>query len=73
MSPELYYSLCNVQGFMRMNGKTYQEHIILILGKFLSEEIKTKISNCNSIDEALKLINIPFTHNYEEYEEAESN
>lgn len=66
MSPELYYSLCNVHGFTEMNGDTYQKHIILILGNFLSEEIKTKILDCKSIDETLKLINIPFTHNYDE-------
>ena len=68
MSPELYSSLCFVNGFKNMNGNTYQEHIILILGKLLSEEIKNEILNCESIDGALKLINIPFTHNYEEAE-----
>ena len=31
MSPDLYFSLCNVRGFTDMNGDTYQKHIILIL------------------------------------------
>ena len=65
MSYELYLSFCNVRGFTEMNGNTYQKYIILILGDSLSAEIKSKILDCQSIDEALKLINIPFTHNYE--------
>ena len=35
MSPDLYFSLCQVRGFTDMNGDTYQKHIILILGDFL--------------------------------------
>ena len=36
MNPELFYSLCNVRGFNEMNGSTYQEHITIILDKYLS-------------------------------------
>ena len=65
MSPDLYFSLCNVRGFTDMNGDTYQKHIILILGDSLSVEIKEKIMNTESIEEALELIDIPFTHEME--------
>ena len=64
MSPELYNSLLNVSGFTILNGNTYQKHIILTLGKYLSEEIKKKILNSNNIEQALELINIPYTHRY---------
>ena len=40
MTPNLYYSLNNVRGFKAMNGKSYKEHIIIILGEFLNEETK---------------------------------
>ena len=64
MSPELYNSLSNVSGFTTLNGKTYQEHIVLILGKYLSKKIKKKILNSNNIEQALELINIPYSHQY---------
>ena len=62
MSPDLYFSLCQVRGFTNLNGSTYQAHIILTLGNLLSEETKKKIGNTENIDEALNLIDIPFTH-----------
>jgi hypothetical protein len=65
MSPDLYFSLCQVRGFTDMNGDTYQKHIILILGDSLSSETKEKIMNSQSVEEALKLIDIPYTHNME--------
>ena len=36
MSPDLYETLTMVNGFTNLNGKTYQEHIIKILGKQLT-------------------------------------
>ena len=65
MSPDLYNSLTNVHGFTDMNGETYQKHIIIILGEFLSNEVKEKILNTDNIEEALKLINVPYTHEYD--------
>ena len=62
MTPDLYYSLTNVRGFTEMNGKNYKEHIIIILGEFLNEEIKDKIRKTVSDEEALQLIPFPFTH-----------
>jgi len=64
MSPDLYYSLTNVSGFTDMNGDTYQKHIIIILGDFLSNEVKEKILKTTNIEEALALINVPYTHKH---------
>jgi len=66
MSSGLYYSLTKVHGFTNMNGKTYQEHIIIILGDFLSNEVKDNIITTDNIEKALSLINIPYTHQYED-------
>lgn len=65
MTPNLYYSLNNVRGFTEMNGKSYKEHIIIILGEFLDEETKNKIRNTITDEEALQLIPFPYTHNME--------
>ena len=62
MTPDLYYSLGNVRGFTEMNGKTYQEHIIIILGEFLNEETKNKIRKTKTDEDALALIPFPYTH-----------
>lgn len=64
MNPELFYSLCSVRGFNEMNGSTYQEHITIILDKYLSDEIKKKILSSETVEEALKYINVPYTHEY---------
>ena len=65
MTPNLYYSLNNVRGFTEMNGKSYKEHIIIILGEFLNEETKNKIRKTITDEEALQLIPFPYTHNME--------
>ncbi len=62
MTPDLYYSLINVRGFTEMNGKSYKEHIIIILGEFLNDEIKNKIRKTIKDEEALELIPFPYTH-----------
>ena len=67
MSPDLYFSLCQVRGFTDMNGDTYQKHIIIILGDYLSEDIKEKILKSESVEEALNLINIPYTHQHQSF------
>ena len=67
MSPDLYFSLCQVRGFTTMNGDTYQKHIIIILGDYLSEDIKEKILKSESVEEALNLINIPYTHQHQSF------
>ena len=53
MSPDLYFSLCQVRGFTDMNGDTYLKHTILTLGDLLSVDIKEKIMLSESIEEAL--------------------
>ena len=63
MTPNLYYSLNNVRGFKEMNGKSYKEHIIIILGEFLNEETKNKIRKTITDEEALQLIPFQYTHN----------
>ena len=62
MEPNLYYSLTNVRGFTDLNGNSYKEYIILILGKFLDKEIKNKIKKTKIDKEALALIPFPYTH-----------
>jgi hypothetical protein len=62
MSPELYYSLTNVKGFTNLNGKTYQEQIIVTLGNFLTDELKTSILNTKSDEDALTLLPFDYTH-----------
>ena len=56
MNPELFYSLCNVRGFNEMNGETYQEHITIILDKYLTEDVKEKILASETVEEALSEI-----------------
>lgn len=64
MPPQLYNNLINVRGFTDKNGDTYQKHIIIILGKYLSDKVKEKILTTDNIEDALKLIDIPYSHQY---------
>ena len=69
MSPELYGTLSMVSGFTNLNGKTYQEHIIKILDKKLTQEIKEHITKTSTSKEALEVLKknkIEYTHNYNE-------
>jgi hypothetical protein len=66
MIPELYYSLTNIRGFTEMNGNSYKEQIIIILGEFLDEETKNKIRKTITDKEALELIPFPYTHNMDD-------
>ena len=65
MSPELYYSLTNVKGFTNLNGKTYQEQIIVTLGNLLTDELKTSILNTKSNEDALTLLPFDYTHDHQ--------
>ena len=64
MPPHLYNNLTNVRGFTVINGE-YQKHIIIILGEYLSKEVKEKILKTDNIEDALKLIDIPYSHQYQ--------
>ena len=64
MTTELFNSLCNVRGFNDINGQTYNEHIIIILGNLLDEETKESILKSETSAEALKLLPFEYTHNY---------
>ena len=64
MSPDLFNSLCNVRGFNDLNGKTYNEHITIILGKFLDNETKKSILNSETPEVSLKLLPFEYTHEY---------
>ena len=66
MTPTLYNSLSNVRGFMNLNGKTYQLHILTIFNN-LDDKIKNEIMETTDDYEALKILqkyNIEFTHKY---------
>ncbi len=65
MSPQLYNQLTFVNGFTNLNGDSYQKHIIIALGKYLSDAVKENILKTKNIEDALKLINISYTHDYQ--------
>ena len=68
MSPEHYYSLCEVRGFTNYNGISYQQHIIKIFNKKLTKDQKQEILSMTDDQESLKMLkqyNIKFTHVYE--------
>jgi hypothetical protein len=71
MSPEQYYSLCQVRGFSDYNGISYQEHIVRIFNNRLTKDKKQKILSITDDQESLKILeqyNIKFTHVYEQIE-----
>lgn len=65
MSPSLYESLKCVKGFTDRNGKTYMEHICIILGSILNNEQMNIIKSLTKEEDALNylktLINITHT------------
>ena len=68
MSPELFNNLSYVQGFNNLNGKTYQDHIVIILGEILSDEYKEEILKATTPSQALAILDtagIKYTHSYE--------
>ncbi len=70
MHENLFDQLCCVRGFNNMNGKTYNDHIVLILE--LQGEIKDEVLQAKTPLEAkniLKKHNIMFTHEMNEMNE----
>ena len=65
MAPQLFYSLSNVYGFNNLNGKTYKEHITIILKDHLTDEDNEKIMNSATDEEALTCIPFEITHEYQ--------
>lgn len=66
MSENLFTQLCCISGFNKMNGPTYQEHIIIIAGKRIPESLHHVIQHSTSGEKALDILrenNIPYTHN----------
>ena len=43
MHPNLFVQLSFVRGFNGMNGDTYQDHIVLVLGEILTDSQKKTI------------------------------
>jgi hypothetical protein len=66
--PTFFSKLCSVYGFSDMNGKTYGEHVSIIMEKHLEskdlELIKNLENNDQQILNYLKSKNILFTHVY---------
>ena len=65
MHEKMYYNLCNVTGFTNINGRTYQEHLTIILK--VEDEIKNLVLNSETAEDAkniLKENGIVFTHTY---------
>ena len=67
MTQALFNQLCQVSAFNDMNGKTYQEHIIVVAGDRIPKELHKTILNAADGDEALNILTtnkIPWTHTY---------
>ena len=65
MEPALYTQLSCVSNFNVLNGKRYQDYIIIQLGKHMTVEQQTSIVNATTANEALELLkkmNISYTH-----------
>jgi len=68
MPPGLFAQLTNISGFCNTNGKTYQEHIVLIFAEDLSTNQKKAVTNTSTEKDALVVLqkeNIAFTHDWE--------
>lgn len=67
MHPNLYNELYYVRGFIDHNGKTYGEHVTIILKNILrDEQIKEfmKLDNPNDVLKKLGEYKINITHDY---------
>ena len=66
MHPDSFEKLKNVSGFIKLNGNNYQEHICIILNKYLSIDQKKYIREKKNIYEALAYLKtiINFTHEF---------
>ena len=67
MTQALFNQLCHVSAFNTLNGSTYQEHILIIAGERIPQELHDAIRNAASGDDALEILtknNIPWTPTY---------
>ena len=64
MSPTLFEGLRNVSGFTSMNGKTYPEHICIILNDQLTQDQKNSIKSKTTEEDVLAYLKtiINYTH-----------
>ena len=65
MSPERFSQLASVMGFCNLNGKTYQEHIIIAAGERIPKNLHDAIRQAKNSEDALTLLrdnNIPYVH-----------
>ena len=66
MTESLFNQLCQICSFNDVNGKTYQEHILIIAGERIPTTLHNTIRNAVSGSAALKILeenNIPYNHN----------
>jgi hypothetical protein len=69
MHPNLFVQLSFVRGFNGMNGDTYQDHIVLVLGEILTDSQKKTILATRTPDDALVALEnmgINYTHTFNE-------
>lgn len=70
MPQTLFNQLCEVASFTVMNGKTYQEHILIIAGERIPSDLHEDIRKAESGETALALLtknDIPWSHQYNIY------
>ena len=66
MTEELFNQLCYVRGFNNLNGNTYQEHILVIAGDRIPENLHDNIKNAKTSLDALNILDdnkIDYNHN----------
>jgi len=69
MSEHLFSQLCQIQSFNHLNGKTYQQHILIIAGERIPSQLHPSILEAPSPHAALEILtkhNIPYSHTYKE-------
>ena len=67
MTEQLFNQLCQIKSFNEKNGKTYQEHILIIAGKRIPTELHETIRKASTGKKALELLekhNIAYTHTH---------
>ncbi len=67
MTQALFNQLCQVSAFNATNGKTYQEHVLIIAGDRIPKELHKSIRDAESGNAALNILTankIPWTHTY---------
>tara|TARA_B100000424_G_C22783156_1_gene420954 strand:+ start:574 stop:777 length:204 start_codon:yes stop_codon:yes gene_type:complete len=67
MHPDLFKDLSCVSGFNNFNGKTYNEHVVLVLG--LTENLRRQILECKDYEEIINKLtenDHKITHQYQE-------